>query len=166
MGGGPSVNQPFVAVARVDYRDGTSCPSAADQAFCPPKGYVEPRRRDAGLAVQRRLEVSVGRGKYGPEVRVRFRAPVAITQARDLYLLEGRFPDSRVKRCRRVIMFVPTDRNVARGERVRLTGLVGGALYGPPRRARAADRHLPRQQRQGPGGDRRPVHPHHPLLAS
>ena len=59
-----------------------------------------------------------------------FRAPVAITQARDLYVLEGRFPDSRVKRCRRVIMFVPTDRNIARGERVRLTGLVGGRCIG------------------------------------
>ena len=55
MGGGPSVNQPFVAVARVDYRDGTSCPRAADQAFCPPKGYVEPRRRAQG-SVRRRLD--------------------------------------------------------------------------------------------------------------
>ena len=70
MGGGPS-REPAVRrrSTRVDYRDGTSCPSAADQAFCPPKGYVEPRRRAQG-SVHGRLDVSVGRGKYGPEVRV------------------------------------------------------------------------------------------------
>ena len=55
---------------------------------------------------------------------MRFRAPVAITDAQRMYLFEGRVPDSAVKRCRHTIFFTPTDRNVARGEIVRLFGIV------------------------------------------
>ena len=59
-----------------------------------------------------------------PTVRVSFKAPVAITSASEMYLLEARFPASPLQRCRRVVLFVPSQRNIRRGERVELAGTV------------------------------------------
>ena len=129
MGGGPAIGAFGAAVKRIDYRDGTSCPEAGSKrAFCPPKGSVERSARPQSGPVRRKLTVTMASRKIGasrvPVIRVRFRAPVAVTDAQRMYLFEGRFPDSDVKRCRRVIFYMPTDRNVARGELVRLFGII------------------------------------------
>ncbi len=124
--GGPAVGGAG-AVERIEYRDGTHCPEAGSrQAACPPKGYV--KRFTATRDKPAALTVTMGSRKIGdkrvPEIRVRFRAPMAITDAQRMYLFEGRFPHSAVKRCRRAIFFTPTNRNIARGETVRLFGIV------------------------------------------
>jgi hypothetical protein len=127
MGGGPAIDIFGAAVARIDYRDGTYCPEPnSKRAFCPPKGFAE--RSATKRSVRSALTVTMGDRKLGAtrvrEIRVRFRAPVAITDAQRMYLFEGRFPDSTVKRCRHVIFYTPSNRNIARGELVRLFGIV------------------------------------------
>ena len=41
-----------------------------------------------------------------------------------MYLLQGRFPASTNKRCRGVVMYVPSSRNLRKDERVKLAGTV------------------------------------------
>jgi hypothetical protein len=127
MAGGTPVLAGFdAAVRRVDYRDGTTCPAPGSkpQASCPPKGYVEPRVAKRAGSVRARLTVTTGTTRIGKkrvsELRVRFRAPVAITDAKTMYLLEGRVPDSANKRCHHQVVFAPTNQNIARGALVRL----------------------------------------------
>jgi hypothetical protein len=128
MGGGPAIDVFGSAVTRIDYRDGTFCPEPrSKRAFCPPKGFTERTPGPKG-SVRAPLTVTMGTRKLGakrvPEIRVRFRAPTAITDAQSMYLFEGRFPDATVQRCRRVIFSMPTNRNIARGDTVRLFGIV------------------------------------------
>jgi hypothetical protein len=136
MGGGPSIAGPgSYTVRRIDYRDGTSCPApGAKQAFCKPKGAVERAATKPSASVRRPVQVTLGHRRVGklrfPALHVSFRAPVAITDARRMYVLEGRFPDSRVKNCRQVVVFVPNGRNVARDEQIRLVGLIPPQCHG------------------------------------
>ena len=96
--------------------------------------------------------------KRVPEIRVRFRAPVAITDAQRMYVFEGRAPDSALERCRRVFFWTPTDRNIERGEVVRLFGVDPAGLQGHAARAGGAGRHHLWQQRQAHARHRRPGH--------
>ena len=130
MGGGPTVGLDNAAVRRVDYRDGTHCPKPGE-AFCKPKAYVERAAAKPPGSVRRPLRITARRERVSTwiatVVHVRFRAPVAITDSQTMYLLEGRFPGSPIKDCRRVIFYAPTNRNVAAGQRVKLDGTI------PPR---------------------------------
>ena len=128
MGGTPVGSDFDMGVARIDYRDGTSCPGKKPRAFCPPKGYVKRTPAKPG-AVRARLTVTMGTRKFGkhkrvPEIRVRFRAPAAITDAQTMYLFEGRVPDSPAKRCHGQIFYTPTNHNIARGDVVKLFGVI------------------------------------------
>ncbi|HWK29158.1 MAG TPA: hypothetical protein VNS09_21530 [Solirubrobacter sp.] len=134
VGGGPMLGQ-GAAIRRIDYRDGTSCPPVdPKRPYCAPKGYVEPKPPKVSGSIRRSLRVSVGTYRVSrtlsvPKVTVRFRAPQAISGAGPMYLLEGRF-DNQVKECRRVILFAPTNRDVAAGERVTLFGTVPPRCHG------------------------------------
>ena len=136
MGGGPAISGPgSYTVRRVDYRDGTSCPAPGEaQWMCKPKGEVERAAATPSAPVRRPVRVTLGQRRVGkvrfPEVRVSFRAPVAITDARRMYVLEGRFPDSPIKNCRRVVVYVPNGRNVERGTRVQLNGTIPPQCHG------------------------------------
>lgn len=128
MGGTPVGSDFDMGVARIDYRDGTSCPGKKPRAFCPPKGYVKRTPAKPG-AVRARLTVTMGTRKFGkhkrvPEIRVRFRAPAAITDAQTMYLFEGRVPDSPAKRCHGQIFYTPTNHDIARGDVVKLFGVI------------------------------------------
>jgi hypothetical protein len=135
MGGGaPAVGLPSSAVRRIDYRDGTSCPPLEPgKAVCPIKGYVAPRPPRDSPALRRPLRAVLTHMRIDhrsrPAVRVSFRAPRAITLAERMYLLQGRFPAAR-NMCRRVILFVPTDRDIAAGERVSLIGPLPPQCHG------------------------------------
>jgi hypothetical protein len=130
MGGGPTVGLDNAAVRRLDYRDGTHCPKPGE-AFCKPKAYVERAAAKPSGSVRRPLRVTARRERVSKwiatVVHVGFRAPVAITDSQTMYLLEGRFPDSPIKDCRRVIVYAPTNRNVAAGRQIKLDGTI------PPR---------------------------------
>jgi hypothetical protein len=135
MGGGPAIAGPGATVRRIDYRDGTSCPAPdTNRAFCAPKGYVDRAAAVPSASVRRPVRVTVGTRRFGktraPSLRVSFRAPVAISDARRMYVLEGRFPDSPVKHCRHVVLYVPNGRNVARDERISLVGIVPPDCHG------------------------------------
>jgi hypothetical protein len=129
MGGGPTVAMPWAGVKRVDYRDGTHCPASEQQAHCAPKGYVEPQVEGSGSS-RRTLTVRTSRRRAFTWVQVRFRAPAAITDAKREYRLLGRFPGSADKDCRRTVMYVPSNRNVRRGDSVALEGTVPNACAG------------------------------------
>lgn len=123
-GGGPIAAIPWSGVRRVDYRDGTHCPTADQRTMgCLPKGYVEPEVEASG-SLRRKLTVKTSRREKFTWVRVRFRAPAPITDANREYRLEGRFPQSELVRCRRVVMHVPSQRNLRRGDTVTLEGIV------------------------------------------
>jgi hypothetical protein len=123
IGGGPAPDLPISAVKRIDYRDGTSCPEPG-QVGCPPKGYVEPDRVQNAKSLRRKLTVKTARDGKATWIRVRFRAPAPITDAGHEYRLLGRVPDSADERCRSVVMYVPSNRNLARGDTVKLEGIV------------------------------------------
>ena len=151
-------------VTRIDYRDGTYC----DKAFCKPKGYVERPAPKRG-SVRRPLTITVRRERVSKwtanVVHVRFKAPVAITDSQTMYLLEGRFPASPKKECRRVVFYAPTNRNVTVGQSDQARRLHPPALHGAPVRAGPAGRHH-LHQRQAEVARRRPLHPPDPLNAT
>jgi hypothetical protein len=116
-GGTPEVGVFGSPIARVDYRDGTSCPPLEPKRIsCPLKGYVE---RKAPPVVHARLRVSLAHHV----VSVRFRAPLAISRADRMYVLQG-------KACGRTLLFVPTDHDIGAGVTVRLAGPVAPACHG------------------------------------
>lgn len=123
-GGGPIAGMPWSGVRRVDYRDGTRCPTKKLQAGCPPKGYVEPKAAPGGKSLRRSLTVKSARKDRFTRVSVRFKAPAPITGAGQEYRLLGRVPGSSLKQCRMVVMYVPTNRNLQRGDTVKLEGIV------------------------------------------
>jgi hypothetical protein len=91
---------------------------------CPPKGYVEPERVQNSKSLRRKLTVKTVRDGKATRIKVRFRAPAPIADAGHEYRLLGRVPDSADKRCRAVVMYVPSNRNLARGDTVELEGIV------------------------------------------
>ena len=123
IGGGPAPDLSISAVKRIDYRDGTSCPKSG-QVGCPPKGYAEPAPVPSSKTLRRKLTVKTVREDKATWIKVRFRAPAPITDAGHEYRLLGRVPDSADKRCRAVVMYVPSNRNLARGDTVKLEGIV------------------------------------------
>lgn len=121
----PVSGLPGSAVKRIDYRDGTHCTAATQRTpSCTPKGYVEPERVHSSKSLRRKLTVKTSRDGQVTWIKVRFRAPVAITDAGHEYRLLGRVPDSVDKRCRAVVMYVPSNRNLQRGDTVKLEGIV------------------------------------------
>ncbi|MDA0170906.1 hypothetical protein OJ998_17520 [Solirubrobacter taibaiensis] len=125
IGGGPVPGLPVSAVKRIDYRDGTHCPTAGQRTpSCMPKGYVEPAPVPSSKSLRRNVSVKTARDGKATWIKVRFRAPASITDAGHEYRLLGQVPDSADKRCRGVVMYVPSNRNIARGDTVKLEGIV------------------------------------------
>jgi len=136
MGGAPAIAVFDSAIARVDYRDGTSCPpDFRKRPVCPLKGYVAPVKPRHPATLARPLQVSVGSKRVGKRHRfatlqVRFRAPVAITSARRFYALQARFPAAHARNCRQVVVFIPSNRDIRAGALVHLTGYVPPQCHG------------------------------------
>ena len=129
IGGGPAPDLAISAVKRIDYRDGTSCPKAGQRVPAQGLRRAGARAELQVLAPQADREDRRGktrrRGSRSASARPR-RSPTPGTSTGSL----GRVPDSADKRCRAVVMYVPSNRNLARGDTVKLEGIVPNECRG------------------------------------
>jgi hypothetical protein len=129
-GGGDTPMAGFGSVTRVTYRDGSTCPPAPRAGGqCPLAGYVAPRSRLTPAAVRRPLRVDVGRApklRHALELRVSFRAPVAISDARSMFMLTGTCAGARNQS-----LGAGTSRDIRKGALVRIAAPFSDRCRGP-----------------------------------
>lgn len=122
-GPAPMIGHPF---KRIVYRDGSFCPkpgATQEERRCEPSGYRSPLTEIKPGSVRRPVRIELD----GRALRVSFRAPVNIEDARLTYWATAHFEDS----CPHIYFVPATNRDVRRGAVVRLDIKLPRRCHGP-----------------------------------